>query len=58
MNEHNNMFTSETKDDLVIGDSDMIEEVPLELLRMMTSNSRALETLPGQRLVNVPGNKG
>jgi predicted amino acid racemase len=47
-----------TKDELVIGQSDVVEDVPAELLRVMAGNSAALERLPAQRLIEVASNLG
>ena len=47
-----------TEDELVIGESDVVEEVPPELVRVMAANSEELERLPGEFSVHVPGNKG
>jgi hypothetical protein len=44
--------------ELVIGESDVVEDVPAELVRVIAANSAALEQLPGQLSVNVPSNKG
>jgi hypothetical protein len=46
------------EDELVIGQSDVVEEIPSELRSVMTANSEALGTLPGQCLVQVPKNEG
>jgi hypothetical protein len=46
------------EDKLVIGQSDVVEEVSPELRRVMTANSEALGTLPGHCLVQVPKNEG
>lgn len=54
--------TTEREDGLIVGQSDMISDVPSELVRVMTANSEALQQLlgqlPGQRLVKVPSNEG
>lgn len=53
-----NVLSPLVDDDLAIGTCDMIQEIPLELLRVMANNSRELEHLPRELLVNVPSNKG
>ena len=45
-------------DKLVIGDSDVVEEIPPELRSVMARNSEELETLPGQCLVKAPQDGG
>jgi hypothetical protein len=46
-----------TEDDLVIGYSDVIEELTPELSRVMTDNSEAVRGLPGERFVQVSGDE-
>lgn len=49
---------ADTEGPLAIGISDVVEDIPLELQRVMTHNSRELEQLPREHLVNVPDNRG